>query len=207
MTFSLKVLALAAVAFVVLPAVASAGDGDRESKAADRQAKLQAEVDSFVACMNGQDGVAEIAAVEVSALRSSRTVAHRGRGLGLRPGRPGFGRGAVSKAARIVVHEAGLDRRDEAVRTALRTCRQEQRGQAAAALQAQVDELAACLVGKGYAGVEAIDVSERPRLALRGRLGRVARIMAREAGLDRSDEAVRDALKDCRRSVRAAASA
>jgi hypothetical protein len=154
--------------------------------------------------MSAPDGVAAIAAIDVSALER-RTTAHRGRGH--RAGRLGFRQGGQAKATRIVVREAGLDRSDEAVHDGLQACRAEQRERKLASLQQQADELAACLVGEGYADVEAVDVSDREGLARRGGLRRIARITAREAGLDRSDDAVRAAMKTCRTAAKAAAGA
>lgn len=206
MGFSARVFVVAVLAFLALPAAALAGSDDKSTKKEERQAKLQADVDAFVGCLRTQNIVLDD--IDVASLENVRKVAHRGRGFGLRRGWFGFRGGTGSKVARIVSREASLDRTDESVRSALQTCREEQRDARLAALQLQADELATCLQGKeGLESVETIDVSERPRLARRGSIGRLARIMAREADLDRGDDAIRDAIKDCRSSVKAAASA
>ena len=64
------------------------------------------------------------------------------------------------------------------------------------------------LAGKGYEDVAGLDVAERPWLAARhGFLGRATRMIARNAGLDWTDETVRADLKDCRDAAKAAAAA
>lgn len=204
MTFQLRVAALVVLAFAVFPAVALAGEDT--SKSEERLANLQADVNEFVKCLNGQS--LDVASIDVSAVKGQRTLAHRGRGFG-RWGFRGFGRGGSSgKAARLVVREAGLDRTDEAVRDAVRACKEAELEARAAERQSQVDALASCLEGKEYEGVKSLDVAERPWLAARrGFLGRATRMIARNAGLDWTDETVRADLKDCRDAAKAAAAA
>lgn len=65
MTFQLRIAALVVLGLVALPGVALAG-GDG-AKAGERLAGLQAKVDQFVTCLNGQG--LEVEGIDVSALR------------------------------------------------------------------------------------------------------------------------------------------
>ena len=176
------------------------------AKAGERLAGLQAKVDQFVTCLNGQG--LEVEGIDVSALREQRTLAHRG-GRGGHWGYRGLRRrGSTGKVARLAVRASSLDRTDEAVRDAVQVCRQAELDSRAADRQNQVNELVSCLEGKGYADVENLDVTDRPRLAARrGFLGRVMRMIAKDAGLDRTDATVRADLRSCRDDAKAAATA
>ena len=196
------------LAFAVAPAVAFAGESsDDSAKKAERLAAKQAQVDSFVACLNGH-GLG-VQTIDVEAVLGERKLAHRGRG--------GFGKfhrgwrwfrgDSVNRVARFVVRAAELDRSDEAVRDAVQACRDEARAALAVERQGDVDALAACLDGKGH-DVETIDLAERPRLASkRHYLGRAARVMLRTAEISLRDADVRADKRACVQEVKEAATA
>lgn len=118
MSKHLGVLITVALAFAIVPAAALGGTGsDVNTKKAERLAKKQAAVDSFVACLNAEG--LEVPAIDVEAVMGERSLAHRGRGrLGLR----WFRGDSVSRLARFVVRAAELDRSDQVVRAAVTTC-------------------------------------------------------------------------------------
>ena len=120
------------LAFVVAPAVAFAGDStDDVAKKAERLAEKQTKVDAFVECLNGEG--LNVAAVDVEAVKSERALAHRGRGFGkFHRGWRWFRGDSANRVARFVVRAGGLDRSDQAVRDALKSCRHEARAALAA---------------------------------------------------------------------------
>ena len=199
------ILITVTLAFVIAPAVALAGEGAEAGEKAERLARKQAQVDSFVACLNGKG--LDVAAIDVEAVLSERALAHRGRGGPgkLRHGFRAFRADTANRVARFVIRAADLDRSDDAVRAALKACRDEARETLAAERQTHVAALAACLTGKGYA-VEALDLSERPRLASkRHYLGRAARVMLRTADISLRDAVVRADRRACVQEVKEAA--
>ena len=200
------VLFTAVLAFAIVPAVASAADSeDAAAKKAARLAEKQAQVESFVSCVNGK-GV-DVPAIDVAAVVGERALAHRGRG---RLGHArGFGRHGdeANRIARFVVRAGDLDRANEGVREAVTACRDELRAALTEARQDDVDDVATCLVGKGRA-VETVDLAEKPRLASkRNYLGRSARVMLRAADLSLDDATVRADARACAKEVKEAATA
>ena len=203
MSKRLGVLITAVLAFAIVPAVALAGsDSDAADKKAERLAAKQAKVDTFVECLNAEG--LEVPAIDVEAVMSERSLAHRGRG---RHGLRWFRGDGANRLARFVVRAAELDSSDEAVRTALRTCRDAQRDALAAERQGDVDAVAACLVDKGHA-VETVNLAETPRLASkRNYLGRAARVMLRRAEITPRDAEVRSDARACLQEVKETAAA
>ena len=193
------------LAFAVAPAVAFAGDStDDAAKKAERLAEKQAKVDAFVECLNGEG--LNVAAIDVEAVTSERALAHRGRGFGkFHRGWRWFRGDSVDRLARFVVRATELDRSDQAVRDAVKVCRDETRAALAAERQSDVDALATCLVGKGH-DVETVDLSERPRMASkRHYLHRAARVMLRTAEVSLRDAGVRADKRACVTEVKEAA--
>ena len=201
MSKRLGVLITVVVAFAIVPAVAfGATDGDAEDKKAERLAEKQAKVDSFVTCLSGEG--LEVPAIDVEAVMSERSLSHRGFG---RHRSRWFRGDSVNRLARFVVRAAELDRADENVRAAVKTCREAARSALAAERQGDIDALTACLVGKGHA-VDGVELSERPRLASkRGFLGRSARLMLRAADISPRDADVRADARACVSEVKEAA--
>jgi hypothetical protein len=200
------VLVAAVFAFAVFPAVAMAGESDPESdKRAERIAAKQTQVDSFVACLNATLDP-DVPAIDVEAILSERSLTHRGwRGFGHR-GLGGRG-DEVNRVARFVVRAGELDRTDQNVRDAVKSCRDAARETLAATRQADVQTLADCLVREGQA-VEVLALADRPRIASkRGYLRRSARVMLRSADISLRDADVRGDMRTCVKEVKAAASA
>ncbi len=198
------ILAVVALAFAVAPTVALAGDSDSDKEStADRVAKRQANVDSFVACL--RDANVDVPDLDVAAIANGRSIAHRGRGA---RGWHGWRRGGdmANRVARFVVRSAELDRSDEAVKAAVNSCRDALRTSLAEGRQGDVDAVAACLADAGH-GVQTVDLSERTRLASkRAYLRGAARVMVRAAGLQwREDAGVRSDAHTCIKTVKEAA--
>jgi len=203
MTKRFGILITAVLAFAIAPAVALAGDGDDVTdKKAERTAKLQTKVDSFVECLNATLEP-DLKRIDVEVIRNARQVAHRGRhGIRFR----GFRghRDQANRIARFVVRHGELDRTEQAVRDAVKACRDEQRGALVTERQADIEALATCLVGKKH-NVVAVDISERPRLvSKRGFLRRSARVMLRTADISLRDANVRADARACIQEVRSA---
>ena len=204
MSKRLGVLIVAVFAFAVFPAVAVAGGEDATNKRAEKLAKMQEHVDSFVACLNDGKGLPLVPDIDVDAVLSERKLAHRGRG-GF--GHRGFGRrgGKLNRVARFVVRAAELDRTDQAVRDAVKACRDAARESLATERQPDVKALADCLVREGQA-VDELILADRPRLASkRGFLRRSARMMLRTAEISPRDADVRADVRTCVKEVRGGA--
>ena len=205
MSKRLGVLITAIFAFAVFPAVALAGESDGDSdKRAKRIAAMQTQVDSFLGCL-GRNGL-DASEISVASVLNDRKVAQRGRGGFGNRGRLGRRGGEANRVARFVMRHGKLER-TEAVRDAVKACRDELRGTLIESRQRSVDAVAACLVDKGHKDVTALNLADKPRLgSRRNYLGRSTRIMLRKAEISPRDSDVRADARACIQEVRGAPS-